>query len=180
MLAASLGRALPRSTPHPVVCGQLPSSHKPRMGSTDAVSATMAGSAVNMLAHTLRTRNANAEAKAPNPKPSTSPTVAARLASSGCPAPSSLLTRVDTPKLSDEGKMYMSDVVWISMPMDATVACGFSSRPHSRIMISYHHHSRQTLTQLGSARLMSSPQPRKLSADRRKPPVRLWTPFKKM
>nr|BAJ93518.1 predicted protein [Hordeum vulgare subsp. vulgare] len=105
MLAASFGRALPRSTPHPVVCGQLPSSHRPRIGSTDAVSAMIAGSAVNMLAHTSRTRNANAEAKAPNAKPSMIPAVAARLACSGCPAPSSLLTRVDTPKLSDEGKM---------------------------------------------------------------------------
>ncbi|CAA6666063.1 unnamed protein product [Spirodela intermedia] len=36
--------------------------------------------------------------------------------------------------------------------MEATVALGSGSRPQSRIMSSYHHHSKQTDTQLGVAR----------------------------
>ena len=75
----------------------------------------------------------------------------------------------------------MSYVVWMRMPMDATVACGSARRPQRRIMISYHHYSRQTLTQLGRARRTSSPQPRKLSAESaKKQPVRLCTPMSRM
>ncbi|CAA6656309.1 unnamed protein product [Spirodela intermedia] len=49
--------------------------------------------------------------------------------------------------------------------MEATVALGLASSPQRRIMISYHHHSRQTEIQLGTARLSRDLQPWKTSAE---------------
>uniref|UniRef100_A0A5K1GYT2 Uncharacterized protein n=1 Tax=Nymphaea colorata TaxID=210225 RepID=A0A5K1GYT2_9MAGN len=59
----------------------------------------------------------------------------------------------------------MKDVVCMRMPIDATVALGFRSSPHSRIMISYHHHSRHTETQLGTAKLRRERQSLRHSLD---------------
>ncbi|KAK9031622.1 hypothetical protein V6N11_055917 [Hibiscus sabdariffa] len=57
----------------------------------------------------------------------------------------------------------MNDVVWIKIPMEATGALGFTKSPHHTVINSYHHHSKQTETQLGSASLSSGFQPVKHS-----------------
>ncbi|KAI4389832.1 hypothetical protein MLD38_002014 [Melastoma candidum] len=85
------------------------------------------------------------------------------LALAGWPPPSSFPTLVDTPRLRDEGKMYTSEVVCMRMPMEATVAFGLVRRPQRIIMSSYHHHSRQTETQVGTARARREDQPRRQS-----------------
>ena len=43
--------------------------------------------------------------------------------------------------------------------MDATVDFGSGKSPHRRIINSYHHHSRQTDTQLGKAKRASGAHP---------------------
>ncbi|CAA7391859.1 unnamed protein product [Spirodela intermedia] len=179
MFAPARGLALPRSTPQPVVCGQLPSSQRPMIGSTAAVSPMMLGSAVNMAAHECRTDMAKPSAVRPSTKLQERPTRAEVRALLGRLAPSSFPTRVETPKLREEGKMYMKAVVWMRIPMEATVALGLASSPQRSIMISYHHHSRQTEIQLGTARLSRDLQPWKTSAvSSLKPPVRWYTPEK--
>uniref|UniRef100_A0A3Q7HI52 Uncharacterized protein n=1 Tax=Solanum lycopersicum TaxID=4081 RepID=A0A3Q7HI52_SOLLC len=59
--------------------------------------------------------------------------------------------------------MYINDVVWIKIPIDATVALGLTNNPHNKIIISYHHHSKQTLTQLGIAKSNNDFHPLKQS-----------------
>ncbi|KAF1872749.1 hypothetical protein Lal_00016586 [Lupinus albus] len=46
--------------------------------------------------------------------------------------------------------------------MEATVAVGSTRSPHKTIMISYHHHSKQTDMQLGAASLSNGMNPAKL------------------
>ncbi|GER40519.1 gamma-glutamyl hydrolase 2 [Striga asiatica] len=164
------GLAVPLNTPHPAVCGQFPISHNPTTGSTADVTATISPSAVKTLAHTFLTPNAKTSAKNPNKNPATKPTTAAFRALPGLPAPNSFPTLVDTPKLNDEGKTYTNDVVCISIPIDPTFELGSGKSPHSKIMISYHHHSRHTLTQLGTASLTSGFQFSKHSSAEITPP----------
>jgi hypothetical protein len=80
-------------------------------------------------------------------------------------APSSLPTLVETAKLSADGKMYRSAVVWIRTPILATVASGSISNPERMIMNSYHHHSRHTETQLGIAKFSNGLHSFKQSRD---------------
>ncbi|KAG5616860.1 hypothetical protein H5410_016684 [Solanum commersonii] len=51
------------------------------------------------------------------------------------------------------------------MPIEATVAFGLINKPHSKIMISYHHHSKQTEMQLGIAKFKSDFHPLRHSID---------------
>jgi hypothetical protein len=59
--------------------------------------------------------------------------------------------------------------------MEATVALGFNNSPHSKIMISYHHHSRHTEMQLGMAKFKRVFHSLKHSIEN-PPHVFLWTP----
>ncbi|KAI4340862.1 hypothetical protein MLD38_025660 [Melastoma candidum] len=111
MFAPTLGLAVPLSTPHPVVCGQFPSSHSPSMGRTAAVILCISSSPVNSPAHPSLTATANPSASTPTATLHPIPTLAASLALFGFPAPSSFPTLVDTPKLRDDGNMYISDVI---------------------------------------------------------------------
>nr|CAB3468187.1 unnamed protein product [Digitaria exilis] len=101
--AARVGLALPRSTPHPTVCGQLPSSQSPTMGSAAHVSRRISASDVNILPHAWRTPAANAMAPSPIPAAPATATCAAARAREGRLAPSSFPTRVETPSPSEEG-----------------------------------------------------------------------------
>ncbi|KAJ0909883.1 hypothetical protein HanRHA438_Chr07g0326321 [Helianthus annuus] len=135
------------------------------IGRTIAVNAMISLSWVNIVAHKFLTLVAKSKAENPNIKLHASPTSAARFAQSGRPAPNSLPTRVDTLKLNEDGNMYINAVVCIKIPIEATVARGFTNNPHSKIMISYHHHSRQTDIQLGIAKLSSEFHPFRHSLD---------------
>ncbi len=155
MLAPMVGRALPRSTPQPVVCGQLPSSQRPTMGMAIAVRDKMSLLLVKIWPQVWRIVVVKVAARtATTPAHPRATSIAVR-ALPGRLAPSSLPTRVDTAKLSADGKMYTSAVVWIKMPMVATVASALINNPERMIMNSYHHHSRHTDTQLGMAKFSS-------------------------
>ncbi|CAA7387749.1 unnamed protein product [Spirodela intermedia] len=104
MLAPTLGRALPRRTPQPVVWGQLPSSHSPAMGSAAAVSSRISSSAVKSRPHRCRTAMVKPMARRPITAEQPRDTTAAARARAGRPAPSSFPTRVETPRLREEGK----------------------------------------------------------------------------
>uniref|UniRef100_A0A0E0D9B7 Uncharacterized protein n=1 Tax=Oryza meridionalis TaxID=40149 RepID=A0A0E0D9B7_9ORYZ len=65
MRAPTAGLAVPRSTPQPVVCGQLPSSHSPRMGIAAAASLTTAASRVNSSTHSRLNAAVHATCTAP-------------------------------------------------------------------------------------------------------------------
>ena len=123
------------------------------------VSAMISASWVKKLAQSFLTMIVKNRAENPITKLIERPTMAESLALVGCFAPNSFPTLVETLKLRDDGKMYIRAVVWIKIPIDATVACGFCNNPHSKIMISYHHHSRQTEMQLGMAKLVRDFQP---------------------
>ncbi len=152
MLAPMVGRALPRNTPQPVVCGQFPSSHKPTIGMAMAIRDKILLLLVKIWPHLWRIVVVKVVAIiATTPAHPKATSIAVR-ALPGRLAPSSLLTRVDTAKLSADGKMYTNDVVWIKMPMLATVASALINKPERMIMNSYHHHSKHTDTQLGMAK----------------------------
>ncbi|WRX17417.1 hypothetical protein QQP08_009904 [Theobroma cacao] len=111
MFAPDFGLAVPRKTPQPVVCGQFPSSQSPSIGKTIDVKAMISGSSVNMVAHFFLTSIAKANAESPMTELEERPTIAASFALFGLLAPSSFPTLVDTPKLKEDGKMYIKDVV---------------------------------------------------------------------
>ncbi|WVZ11245.1 hypothetical protein V8G54_015775 [Vigna mungo] len=111
MFAPNFGLAVPLKTPQTVVWGQFPSSQSPMIGNTIDVKARISPSPVNIFAQTFLTEIANAKAENPNTKLKQSPTSAAIFALTGFPAPNSFPTRVDTPKLKDDGKMYIKAVV---------------------------------------------------------------------
>lgn len=133
------------------------------MGKIVDVSAMISVSWVKKLAQIFLTLIVKNRAENPIMKLNERPTMAESFALVGCFAPSSFPTLVETLKLRDDGKMYISAVVWIKIPIDATVARGFCNNPHSKIMISYHHHSRHTEMQLGMASLVRDFQPFKHS-----------------
>ncbi|KAI4366515.1 hypothetical protein MLD38_022385 [Melastoma candidum] len=161
MLAPVDTLADPRRTPQPVVWGQFPSSQRPTIGRAMAVSSRISASSVNSLPQWCLTRAANHMAPSPSPAAQKRETMAAIRALAGRPAPSSFPTLVEAPRLRDEGKTYTREVVWMRMPMEATVAFGLLRRPQRIIISSYHHHSRQTETQVGTARASSEDHPRR-------------------
>ncbi|BAT17580.1 Os12g0552575 [Oryza sativa Japonica Group] len=124
MAAPTAGLALPRSTPQPVVCGQLASSHNPITGSTLVVSDCIVGSVVNTWTHSPRPNVVHVS-------PTHEPIIAIPIATTnetwadlGRPAPSSFATRVETAELRVTGIVYNNDVVWMTMAAVANAVCG--------------------------------------------------------
>ncbi|KAJ0519685.1 hypothetical protein HanRHA438_Chr10g0430801 [Helianthus annuus] len=124
----------------------------------------MSGSSVKNLPHWCLINVVNSIAIRPNTTAHTSEIIIEIRALAGRFAPSSFPTLVDTPRLNAEGKTYTNDVVWMRIPIEATVALGFASNPHSIIMSSYHHHSRHTETHVGMAYAKREDHPRRQSA----------------
>ncbi|BAS87284.1 Os03g0839250, partial [Oryza sativa Japonica Group] len=67
------------------------------------------------------------------------------------------------------GTVYMRLVVWMSTPAAPTAAAGSGRYPASTVTTSYHHHSRQTPTQLGTARRTRPARPLATAAGRAQP-----------
>ncbi|CAA7393709.1 unnamed protein product [Spirodela intermedia] len=95
---------VPTRMPHAVVCGQLPSSQSPAMGSASAVSLRISLSEVKSRPHRCLTATVKTMARTPISTAQASATSAAARAPAGRRAPSSLPTRVETPRLSEDGK----------------------------------------------------------------------------
>lgn len=74
-------------------------------------------------------------------------------------------TLVETHAARAMGTVYMKLVVWISMAVAPTAEVGFGKYPASTVMISYHHHSKQTPKQLGTARRSNGVTPVKAALD---------------
>lgn len=105
MFAPVEGRALPLSTPQPVVCGQLPSSQSPTIGMAIAVRDKIVWSDVNNHPHTWRMVVVKVMAKMPTTTAQKRATNMAIRALCGLLAPSSLPILVETARLSEEGNM---------------------------------------------------------------------------
>ncbi|PWA44351.1 hypothetical protein CTI12_AA491150 [Artemisia annua] len=128
-LAAVVGRVIPRTTPHAIVCRQFPNSQSPMMGRVMDVRCSISESLVNIRVHDV----VNIKADKPIRHAKNIDTEAVIRPLSGWFAPSSFPTRVKTSNPSDDGKTYKNAVVCISTPIDATVAFESTKSPHITI-----------------------------------------------
>ncbi|KAK2967566.1 hypothetical protein RJ640_030437 [Escallonia rubra] len=106
MLAPRAGLALPLKTPQPVVCGQFPNSQSPTTGIATAVNKRISSSNMKARPQAFRIVVMNDMAMKPVKVAHDNAIRDEVLALAGWLAPNSFPTRVDTAKLSAEGKIY--------------------------------------------------------------------------